>query len=426
MPEETDGKNSGEPDRPRKEKSRDLEPREALRDIKGYDAEELEKELSANGYLEGDIEKDPDEVLMEIREERQRLKEEREQFLKEIVEKKREAKEATEEIAHQNNAQEIPTEPVRSFARERRKRKELERIKTYLFGGEYVLVTIIIFALIYAEGIIWDPDNDNYVFPLENAIYVIAVLFLVLKVERFYFRFLNMKYSGTLQRKMIGVEHFTGLEWFPIFLGACIGAVFIIPFTGQVIDIIVNLLTRDRDVIPLSDGFVFNLGLLILGTAILSIVWILFLRSYKSKVLEPEMRKIAEPFTVEDAFLITNSGLLIRHLTRELKPGVDDDILTGMLTAVKDFVKDSFRANEEGELDELQYGRLRILIEYGKDVYLALVIRGQESVHLRPEMKRAVRHVQRRYGRVFESWDGNLGKVKGIEGLIQPLVAMDY
>jgi hypothetical protein len=423
MSEETDG-NSGKPRKSERKprKNKDIEPLDDLGDIKGYNADELEKELASNGYLEGEEEKTPDDVLMEIRVERERLKEEREEFLKEIKEKKEEAIEAPEDV-RDDEIIEVPAEPVISFAQERRKRKELERIKTYLFGGEYVLVTIIVFALIYAEGIIWDPENKNYEIPLENAIYLIAVFFLIIKVERFYFRFLNMKYSGTLQRKMIGVEHFTGLEWFPIFLGLCVGAAFVIPFTGAIIDLIVQMIVRD--VIPLSEAFVLNLGLLILGTAILSVAWILFLRSYKSNVLEPEMRKIAEPFTVEDAFLITNSGLLLRHLTRELKPGVDDDILTGMLTAVKDFVKDSFRANEEGELDELQYGRLRILIEYGRDVYMALVIRGQESIHLRPEMKRSIRQIQRKYGRIFEGWDGNLSRVKGIENLIQPLVALE-
>lgn len=423
MSEEPDGKDSGEPKKAerRPEKPKDIEPLDDWEDIKGYDADELEKELAANHYLDGEEEKTPDDILTEIREERERLKDERQQFLKEIKEEKEQVKEAQEDAGLENEVVKVPPEPVRSFAQERRKRKELERIKTYLFGGEYVLVTIIVMAIIYAEGVSFDPVR----LPLEYPIYVIAAFFLVLKVERFYFRFLNMKYSGTLQRKMIGVEHFSGLEWFPIFLGLLVGAPFIVPFTGEIINKVVDLITFDREYILLSDSFVFNLGLLILSTAILSIVWILFLRSYKENVLEPEMRKIAEPFTVEDAFLITNSGLLIRHLTRELKPGVDDDILTGMLTAVKDFVKDSFRANEEGELDELQYGRLRIIIEYGRDVYMALVIRGQESIHLRPAMKGSIRQIQRKYGRVFDSWDGNLAKVKGIENLIQPLVALD-
>ncbi len=424
MSEDTEGTNSGEPlsTEQRPEKPEDIEPLNDWESIKGYDADELEKELAANHYLDGEVEKSPDDILIEIREERQRLKEEREQFLKEIIENKEQAKDTLGEDERNHEVAEVQTEPVRSFAQERRKRKELERIKTYLFGGEYVVVLIIVMALIYVDGVSFNSVR----IPLENAIYAIAAFLLVLKVERYYFRFLNMKYSGTLQRKMIGEEHFTGLEWFPIFLGSCVGAVFIIPFTGQIIDIVVDLVSFDREYIPLSDGFVLNLGLLILGTAILSIVWILFLRSYKTHVLEPEMKKIAEPFIVEDAFLITNSGLLIRHLTRELKPGVDDDILTGMLTAVKDFVKDSFRANEEGELDELQYGRLRIIIEYGRDVYMALVVRGQESIHLRPEMKRSLKQIHRRYGRVLDDWNGNLANVKSIENLIQPLVALEH
>jgi hypothetical protein len=104
---------------------------------------------------------------------------------------------------------------------------------------------------------------------------------------------------------------------------------------------------------------------------------------------------------------------------------MDDDILSSMLTAVGEFVKDSFgSASEEGELDELQYGKMRIIIEYGKDLYLAVLVKGQESTHLRPEMKKILKIVHRKYARSIDSWDGDLDKFRGSEPILNTLLRM--
>jgi hypothetical protein len=154
-----------------------------------------------------------------------------------------------------------------------------------------------------------------------------------------------------------------------------------------------------------------------------SIAWLIFLIRYRNKVIVPELEKIAEPFVIEDLFVITNSGLLLSHISKDSKPDVDEDILSSMLTAVKEFVKDSFgSSSEEGELDELQYGKTRIIIEYGKDVYLAAVVRGQESMEFRPGMKKILKQIHRKFGRVFDTWDGDMGQLRGIERLTHSLV----
>lgn len=386
-----------------------------LEDVKGYDAEELMEEIGNSGPE--DEEKSPEKLLLEIRKERKQLEEERARLNaeKELEKSKPEEEEKKEIIVETEPEEE--DKPVKSFAKERRKRKHLERTKSYLFAGEYVLLIILALTLLYSEGISFDPAF----LPIENTLYLIIIFLLIMKGEKLYFRNLNMRYSGTLHRKSIGVDHYKGIEVPPMIFMGFVFAVFIIPQTHDFISKLVEVLSFN-DTIPFSSNFIFNLTILILASLVMSIIWIVYLMWYKSYVLTPELKKISEPFVIEDVFLITHSGLLIRHVTRELKPGVDDDILTGMLTAVKDFVKDSFRANEEGELDELQYGKLRIIIEYGRDVYLATVIRGQETMHLRPEMKRVIRRVHRKYGRILHAWDGNLSNLRGVENLMNHLV----
>src|SRR2546425_426264 len=78
---------------------------------------------------------------------------------------------------------------------------------------------------------------------------------------------------------------------------------------------------------------------------------------------------------IEDVFLLYNDGLLIKHETRRLKPDVDSDILSGMLTAVQAFVKDSFRS-EDAELNEMTFGQMHILLGRGEWLILAAIIGG--------------------------------------------------
>jgi hypothetical protein len=284
------------------------------------------------------------------------------------------------------------------------------------------MLIILIMAFLYAEGISTYP----LYLPLESSIYLIFIFFIVIKVEKFYFRYLNMKYSGTLQRKVIGVEHFSAVEIPSILFWVFVVAAFAIPPTLGIIEILIKMLSFDGDVIPFTSNFTFNLTMLFLVILLSSILWLIYLKYYRKNVLGPEIESISEPFVVEEVFLITNTGLLLRRIGKVKKPDVDEDILSSMLTAVNEFVKDSFSSSsEEGDLDELQYGSLRVILEYGSYVYLAAVVRGQESKDLRPEMKRVLKQVHRKFGHILMNWDGSLAAIKGIEGSLQPLIRMN-
>jgi hypothetical protein len=234
-----------------------------------------------------------------------------------------------------------------------------------------------------------------------------------------------MKYSGTVHRKAIGVDLFKSLEW-PLVVGwAFVVAIFIIPATHDFLELLVEIATRNGDIYQPSEGFLLKLTLLFLAHCIAGIVWIVYLTWYRNKVLAPELKAFEEPFKIEEVFLITNSGLLIRRVSREANIDMDDDILSSMLTAVKEFVKDSFRSkSEEGELDELQYGQMRIILEYGNDLYMAVLVKGQESKTLRPTMKKILRLMHRKYAKAFDSWDGDLARFRGCEPLLKTLLRL--
>jgi len=86
-------------------------------------------------------------------------------------------------------------------------------------------------------------------------------------------------------------------------------------------------------------------------------------------------------YRVEEIFLIhTQSGILLQHVGAEANHGKDPDLVSGMLTAIQEFVKDSFNSQTGEMLDTLRMdGDHSVWIEQGPHAMLAAVIRLKET-----------------------------------------------
>jgi len=127
-------------------------------------------------------------------------------------------------------------------------------------------------------------------------------------------------------------------------------------------------------------------------------------------------------FVIEDVFLIYIDGCLITHLTREYREIVDEDIFSGMLIAVQNFVTDSFRKTGEEGLKRLDFGESKILIEFGQKFFLAVVMEGDQPGMLPLFMVETINEVQDKFGSILEDWDGNIEKLQGINEIIEKLL----
>src|SRR3989442_4960730 len=67
--------------------------------------------------------------------------------------------------------------------------------------------------------------------------------------------------------------------------------------------------------------------------------------------------------SIEDIFLLHRSGLLLKHYTRRLRPNVDSDVLSGMLVAVHEFLKESFRGAHGEPYESLVRARPIVIID---------------------------------------------------------------
>lgn len=129
------------------------------------------------------------------------------------------------------------------------------------------------------------------------------------------------------------------------------------------------------------------------------------------------------PFDVLAIFLIYHeSGLLLKALSIAPELGEDSDLISGMLTAIRDFVADAFGRQEEGELNEVHYGDLRILIETAKYTYVAVVIRGTEPSGFRAQIREQLAEIEMQHVDVLLHYDGNAAQLAEAEPQLAALL----
>jgi len=137
-------------------------------------------------------------------------------------------------------------------------------------------------------------------------------------------------------------------------------------------------------------------------------------------------RKIVLDKTIlDEVFLMYKDGRLIKHFTRRLKPDVDQDILSGMLTAVQSFIKDSFRG-ETGDLDHMKFGKFQILVGHGRFVTLAAVTMGEELAPFRPQIVKAIDSMESDYEPILRDWKGDMDQLNVLGRYVMDLIDGRY
>jgi OOP family OmpA-OmpF porin len=155
------------------------------------------------------------------------------------------------------------------------------------------------------------------------------------------------------------------------------------------------------------------------------------LRSWRWRL---EARATGKPFSevvllhslvyrVEQVFLIhPESGLLLQHVHVDSQPesGVQSaelqnaSMVSSMLTAIQDFVRDSFRVDRKAALDTVEVGDVTVWIERGPHAVLAGVIRGTAPVSLRAVFREALALCHRDYQPQLKAFSGDSDELLGL------------
>jgi len=132
-------------------------------------------------------------------------------------------------------------------------------------------------------------------------------------------------------------------------------------------------------------------------------------------------------YRVEQIFLIhKETGLLLKHISFDPALNEDADVVSSMLTAVRDFVQDSFSSSGNQQIDNLRMGDLEILLEQGPDVVLALVCRGKVPRSLEAKMQEKIEGLQQSYSAELQTFEGDTSAFEDVEGELDSLMKSDF
>ena len=134
-------------------------------------------------------------------------------------------------------------------------------------------------------------------------------------------------------------------------------------------------------------------------------------------------------YRVEEVLLVhRETGLLLSHVVASgvAGAGEDADVVGAMLTAVRQFVGDSFQVPEGAALDAIEVGDLTVWIEPGPRAVVAAVIRGHPPEAYRQRLAGAVETIHSRLGDALTAFTGETAPFDAAESVLEDLLDAEY
>ena len=114
-------------------------------------------------------------------------------------------------------------------------------------------------------------------------------------------------------------------------------------------------------------------------------------------------------FIPQAIFLIHKaSGLVICDIQASDSERLESDMIAGMLTAIRSFANDCMAQSGNSELDEIDYGNFKIILEVAGYCYLAIIIKGEMPKKFSSQMRKIISKIVQSYGKSIETFEGDL------------------
>src|SRR5262249_32584734 len=113
-------------------------------------------------------------------------------------------------------------------------------------------------------------------------------------------------------------------------------------------------------------------------------------------------------YRVEQAFLIhKKTGLPLAHAVAPSAVMQDPSLVSGMLTAIQDFVRDSFNTSANENVEKMNVAETEVWIENGPYASIAAVIRGVPPPELRLRLAETLELIHQKYSAEMEQFEGD-------------------
>lgn len=129
-------------------------------------------------------------------------------------------------------------------------------------------------------------------------------------------------------------------------------------------------------------------------------------------------------FTPQAIFLIHKaSGLVICDIQPSDSERLESDMIAGMLTAIRSFANDCMTQSGNSELDEIDYGNFKIILEVAGYCYLAIIVKGEAPKKFISQMREILSKIIQTYGKSIEKFEGDLEAIPTeINQLLETLI----
>jgi len=132
-------------------------------------------------------------------------------------------------------------------------------------------------------------------------------------------------------------------------------------------------------------------------------------------------------YQVEQVFLIhRESGLLLQHVEAREMAVRDPELVSGMLTAIQDFVRDSFGKREHEGLDNLQVGERSVWVKYRSEAIMAVVIQGNPPEDYHTVLRDVLDDIHLKFRDAFETFDGDAAAFEASRDLLTDCLQSQY
>jgi len=123
-------------------------------------------------------------------------------------------------------------------------------------------------------------------------------------------------------------------------------------------------------------------------------------------ILVPEFSYIFDRVEKQGLYIIYDDGRGVFDYSFVQEVLQDPGLVAGMVSAITSFIKETTRSQDL--LKTIDHGDITIILEYGKRIFGALFIKGNQTTELRTKLKAFVEQFEEKYKSVLEDWSGAL------------------
>lgn len=98
---------------------------------------------------------------------------------------------------------------------------------------------------------------------------------------------------------------------------------------------------------------------------------------------------------------------LLRHVAAATVETQDPEAVSGMMTAIQDFVRDAFQMTDDDTLETFQVGGLTVWVEQGSKAYLAALVRGNPPREIRGVLQHTLERLHQAYHDPLDEFQGD-------------------